>query len=249
MSFNIRLGVANDGPNSWPLRRDRVYAMLSQERPDVIGLQEAYKFQIDDVLGNVDGYRSFGVGREDGADKGEHSALLYRPDRVRLEAGGNFWFSETPFVPNSMHWGNRITRMCTWARFRQIESGRFFYVYNLHIDHESQPSRVRAVALLKEMIAKRPTQDPVIVMGDFNAGESNPAVLNMAPEFRDSFRVVNPTATVVGTFNEFRDKRDGDKIDYIFTDDHWTVTSASVMYGNWSDHFPVTARLTFRPAN
>ena len=249
MSFNIRLGVANDGENSWPQRKERVYAMLQSELPDVVGIQEAYDFQIDDILGNVPAYKSFGVGREDGVRKGEHSAILYRPDKLRLEAGGNFWFSNTPAVPNSMHWGNRITRMCTWARFSEKASGKFFYVFNLHIDHQSQPSREKAIELLLKQIEGRPTKDPVLVTGDFNAGESNPAVMAMSPTFKDSYRMIHPNEKVVGTFNGFEDKRDGDKIDYIFVDFGWSVTNASVMYGNWSDHFPVTARVTFKTGN
>ena len=70
-----------------------------------------------------------------------------------------------------------MTRICTWARLLDAETDGALYIYNLHLDHESQESRERSVGLLAERIASREFDDPVIVMGDFNAGESNPAIL------------------------------------------------------------------------
>ena len=49
MSFNIRLGVANDGPNHWDLRKGLVFDVLRDHKPDVVGMQEAWKFQIDEI--------------------------------------------------------------------------------------------------------------------------------------------------------------------------------------------------------
>ena len=47
MSFNIRLGVAKDGPNHWDLRKELVFDVLRDHKPDVVGMQEAWKIQID----------------------------------------------------------------------------------------------------------------------------------------------------------------------------------------------------------
>ena len=41
MSYNIRLGVADDGTNSWPNRREATGAMLDCVQPDIFGVQEA----------------------------------------------------------------------------------------------------------------------------------------------------------------------------------------------------------------
>ena len=46
MSYNIRLGVANDGTNSWQFRAPATPAMLEAQKPDVFGVQEAHDFQI-----------------------------------------------------------------------------------------------------------------------------------------------------------------------------------------------------------
>ncbi|HEX7086759.1 MAG TPA: endonuclease/exonuclease/phosphatase family protein, partial [Vicinamibacterales bacterium] len=176
MSFNIRYGTANDGDNRWELRRDLLFDVLREEDADIIGLQEALHFQIQEIVAAVPAYASVGVGRDDGKEKGEHSAILFRKERLRVLDSGTFWFSDTPEVPGSTSWGNRITRICTWARFAD-ERGGSFYVFNLHLDHESQPSRERSVQLLAQRIRGRAvTGDPVIVTGDFNVGEDNGAI-------------------------------------------------------------------------
>ena len=78
MTFNIRYGTANDGENRWTNRRDMLFALLRTENPDLIGLQEALRFQIDEILAAVPGYAVVGVGRDDGKAAGEMSAILFR---------------------------------------------------------------------------------------------------------------------------------------------------------------------------
>ena len=248
-SFNIRYGTANDGDNAWPLRRDLVTNQLRALQADVVGLQEALRFQLDQIAAALPEYDEFGVGRDDGDTAGEYAAILYRRDRLRRERGGTFWFSDTPTVPGSASWGNHVTRICTWARFTDRKTGRSFYVYNLHLDHESQPSRERSVALLVSTITARAPQDPVVVLGDFNAGEDNPAVIAMRrADVRDTFRDVHPDARWVGTFGGFRGDSTGPKIDYVFASPAWRTVASAIVRDrpagrDPSDHFPVTATL------
>jgi endonuclease/exonuclease/phosphatase family metal-dependent hydrolase len=219
MSFNIRYGTAKDGDNRWEERRDFLFDVVREQNADVIGLQEALDFQIDEIVRAVPLYAVAGVGRDDGARKGEHAAILFRTDRLQVAASGTFWFSDTPEVVRSTGWGNRITRICSWARFIDRD-GRALWVYNVHLDHESQPSREKSVALLRERIDARPFPgEPVIVAGDFNVGESNPALRSLTGDgaFVDTFRVLHPDEKDVGTFTGFRSGRvEGEKIDYIF---------------------------------
>jgi endonuclease/exonuclease/phosphatase family metal-dependent hydrolase len=269
MSFNIRYGTAKDGENAWEHRADFVFDVVRSEDPDLVGLQEALHFQIEEILEAVPQYAMLGVGRDDGHQSGEYSALLYRRTRFQVLDSGTFWFSDTPEVVASRSWGNRITRICTWARLR-ARNGPAFYVYNLHLDHQSQPSRERSVALLAQRIQERGHDDPVIVMGDLNAGEDNPAVRYLAgtldaarlaetalasqpvppsPRLIDTFRRIHPEAKQVGTFNAFEYGRvEGEKIDYIFVEPTVTVLDAAILRtsrdGRYpSDHFPVIARV------
>ena len=257
MSFNIRYGTANDGENRWPLRRDFLVDVIREQAADVIGLQEALAFQIDEITAAVPMYAAIGVGRDDGARKGEYSAILFRRDRFQVSDAGTFWFSDTPEVIASTSWGNRITRICTWARLVDRD-GRAFWHFNVHLDHESQPSRERSAALLRKRIAERRLpQEPVIVTGDFNAGEQNAAVSAMTAggAFLDTFRIKHPDEKVAGTFSGFDAARTtGEKIDYVFVPPGAEVIRADILRTSRagrtpSDHFPVIAhiRLPDRP--
>lgn len=251
MSFNIRYGTADDGPNRWELRRSQMIELLKAQNPDVLGLQEALHFQIDQLLEALPEYHTVGVGRSDGGHGGEYSAIFYRASRLTVRRTATFWLSDTPEVVASNTWGNAIERICTWALFDD-KQGRPFYTYNLHLDHVSQPSREKSVALLLDRIAARAPLAPVVVTGDFNTGETNPATQAMTKVFRDSFRVVHPEAKEVGTGNQFTFGRiTGEKIDYVFVEPEAEVLSAEIVRtaadGKYpSDHFPVVARIRLR---
>ncbi len=248
MSFNIRYGTAKDGNNHWTLRREHLFALLREQQADVIGLQEALHSQIGEILEAVPGYAYVGVGRADGRQAGEYAAIFYRSARLQARRSDTFWFSDTPRAVKSTSWGNSVERICTWAYFEDRE-GPAFYLYNVHLDHESQPSRERSVALLLATIADRAPTAPAIVTGDFNASEGNPAVQAMRPAFIDAFRVVHPNAAEVGTFTNFVFGRTtGEKIDYVFVEPGTEVLDAAILRnardGRYpSDHFPVAARI------
>ncbi len=263
MSFNIRYGTAKDGENRWEKRREHAFDVIRAYRPDVAGLQEALRFQIDELKAALPGYGEIGVGRDDGMFKGEYAVILYRTDRFDVSDQGTFWFSDSPEVPGSKSWGNRFPRICTWARLIDKASGHGLYVYNVHLDHESQASRERSVRLLVERLRKRAYADPFVLTGDFNADECNPAIryltrdqagaLKVTPSNRntslvDTYRVLYPDTENVQTFNGFGTKTNRGKIDYVYAPKSAKVLEAEIVReqrnGRYpSDHFPVVARV------
>lgn len=260
MTFNIRYGTAEDSTNAWPHRRDLLMDVIAGHDPQVLGVQEALRFQLDELSDEFGDYGEIGVGRDDGAEEGEYAAILYDTERLEVLEQGTFWFSSTPETPGSISWGNRIPRISSWARFRDVTDSTTFYVYNVHWDHESQASRDSSAVLLLEHLAGRPAADPVIVMGDFNAGEANSAFRTIlasasrvegAPRVLDTFRAIHPSARNVGTYHGFRGGGDGEKIDAVLVSTEWDVIAASIDRtaedGRYpSDHYPVTARIILR---
>lgn len=249
-TFNIRYGTAPDGEDRWERRRELLLDVLRAQDADVVGVQEALRFQLSEIVAALPEYRFVGVGREDGDALGEYAAILYRHAHFEIADQGTFWLSPTPEVPGSVGFGNRITRICTWARVVERRGRRAFYVFNVHLDHESQESRERAAELVAQRIAARTHADPVILLGDFNAGEENPArrVLSEKHGLRDAFRMIHRAAEDVGTYHAFRGTRSGEMIDAILVSAEWDVAAARIdrtgRDGRYpSDHFPVTARL------
>lgn len=250
MTYNLRYGLANDGENSWPHRREMLFNVIRDFNPDVLGVQEALEFQLDELGEALPGYKYVGVGREDGKRRGEFAAILYRSERLECAASGTFWLSDTPEVVGSTSWGNQLTRICTWAEFRdRAAEGARFRIYNNHWDHQSQPAREGSAALVLKKIAADAADLPVLVTGDFNAGEDNKAtaiILHGDPKLRDTFRAIHPDVKDVGTFTGFADRTDGRKIDYVLVTPQWQVKDADIIRtqvdGRYpSDHFPVTA--------
>ncbi|MHC5024539.1 MAG: endonuclease/exonuclease/phosphatase family protein [Planctomycetota bacterium] len=253
MTFNIRYGTANDGADAWPHRRQLVFNVLRNHDPDLVGLQEALRFQLDEIRAAAPGFGEIGVGRADGREAGEYAAILYRADRFDVLDRGTFWFSDTPEAPGSKHWGNQVTRICTWARLLDRHTGRSLHLFNLHLDHRSQPSRARSVDLLLTRIAALERDGPVIITGDFNAGEDNPAMLRLLgpadggrPRFADTYRIRHPDSEQVGTFGAFRGETSGAKIDYVIVSPEVMTLDATILHDHVderypSDHYPVMA--------
>jgi endonuclease/exonuclease/phosphatase family metal-dependent hydrolase len=91
----------------------------------------------------------------------------------------------------------------------------------------------------------------VLITGDFNVGEDNPALTTLRGPFLDTFRVVRPSETPAGTFSGFKfGNVDGPKIDYVFAQPGTEVMHAEIVRFSRnqrypSDHFPVIARVRF----
>ena len=258
VSFNIRFDNPKDGENAWPNRKEMVGKWIESESPDVIGLQEALRHQINDIKKVATAYSEYGVGRDDGKSRGEHWTILYLKKRFTLDKKdcGTFWFSDTPEKIASKSWGNEIPRICTWARLIHKKTGKGFYLYNVHYDHQSQSSRIGASNLIIERISNRKqSNEPIILMGDFNAAEKNPAITVFKEEplkLVDTFRVVKPDEKMVKTFHGFRGGSFmGGKIDHVFILPKTAeVRSAEIVRFNkdnryLSDHYPVRAKLSF----
>ena len=251
-TWNVRWDNPGDGEHRWELRRTRLAALLGTWSPDVLGLQEPYRHQLEYLLRTLPDYESVGIGRDDGAAAGEFCAILYRRDRFQATASGTFWLSEEPETPGSRAWGARHPRICTWASLIERGTGASFSLYNLHLDHESQTAREKGLELLLERIERRAVAGPVIVLGDFNATPDNSAVLRVGAATSPALESALP-ADSEGTFHGFTGEAPDGPIDYVFYSPEWQVLSARVLHGDGaspfpSDHFPVSAVLQLRGA-
>lgn len=254
LTFNLRYINAEDtGARMWTERRDAAAALVRREAADFVGVQEAFRQMLDDVNARVPGYGEIGVGREDGKERGEYAAILFRSDTWSASASGTFWLSSTPEVPGSATWGNKVTRICTWGQFKHRTSGKELFVYNAHFDHQSQECREKGTTLILQRMAARGSSAPVIFMGDLNAAPDNPAIaaiLKGPPAFTDAWLHMNPGVPPAdsGTFHFFTGRKDGSRIDYIFASSGIKPVESSILWdhtnGNYpSDHFPVRAVL------
>ena len=114
MTLNVRYDNPGDSINAWPERIPFFSRLISEEKPDILGMQEVLWSQyavMDSVLGE---YTSVGVGRDDGARGGEMNPVFFRKDRFDLVRTITFWLSETPELAGSKGWGASLPRIVTW---------------------------------------------------------------------------------------------------------------------------------------
>lgn len=262
MSYNIRYGTANDGENHWEKRKEFLVATIKSFAPDLLGTQETLGFQRDYLAAQLKDYEVLGVGRDDGKDKGEMTALYFRRDRFEKLDGGHFWLSETPEVPGSKSWDTSLTRMVTWVKLRdrQNPKAKPLLYFNTHFDHRGEQARTESAKLIRRRIIAAGKNVRVIVTGDFNAGDDSAPYQaffgndgkNVAPVI-DTYRAMNPQRTATeGTFTGFKlEAQNGPRIDWIGAGREWQIISATIdrtaREGRTpSDHFAVTAILRLR---
>jgi endonuclease/exonuclease/phosphatase family metal-dependent hydrolase len=256
MTFNIRVDTILDGFHRWKQRKQLVVDTIKSNAADVIGLQEAEMDQVQLIQYAMPQYKSYAVGRNDGRRKGETCAIFYRKDRFMVLESDTFWFSDTPTVPGTKDWGNLWPRICSWVHLLDKTTRTGFYVYNVHMDNLSQRSREKSADMLADKIAARRTQDPFIVMGDFNMSSDNPAMQHLQKVgYKAAFSgTVDAWSSVhfreprVGTRHGFHGRTSGPMIDHIRLCDNIVPLEATVDQRNFdgkypSDHFPVTAKV------
>lgn len=253
MTFNLRY-ASPQPPNAWPDRRPIMRRLIEREAPDVIGTQEGVYSQLRDMAADLPDYEWLGLGRE-GGSRGEFMAIFFRRDRFEPAAYDHFWLSDTPDVIGSMTWGNRYRRMVTWVRLRERSSGREFYFWNTHFDHEVEAARRKAAALLRERIAAADADVPLLLVGDFNCAAGNSAAFSILTNNTGLFDTWTAAEKreneSLNTFHNYEPPlEDGVRIDWILARSRASVRRAAIVdYREGaqypSDHFPVTATVRF----
>lgn len=252
MSYNIKYANENDGENSWSKRKDFLTDQIQFYKPEIIGLQEALKVQLDHFLLEIGEYEYLGVAREDGKEKGEYTAILYKKEEFDVIDTCNFWLSETP-EKVSKGWDAALPRICTYSKFRNKNTKAEFWVFNTHFDHIGKNARTKSAELILEKIAELNTNAvPVFLMGDLNLEPDTEGVLLILEELQDSRNIAKHTFGPTGTFNGYQfDQPVERRIDYIFVSKQVLVNKHAVLSDSKdlkypSDHFPVLIETEIR---
>lgn len=251
-SYNLRLDTKVDSLNSWEYRKAKVNDLVRYHEFDLIGTQEGFKHQLDDMC-YMNSYEYVGGGRDDGKDEGEHSAIIYDTERFRLIESGDYWLSETPDVPGKGWDATCCNRICSWAKFEEKNSGEQFYFFNVHFDHQGQVARKESGKLMVEKIKEIAGNAPVIATGDFNSRPDSDQIKRMSKLLYDTYHIsIKPPYGPSGTFTRrFENPITQHRIDYIFVSDHFRVLDYAHLTDNDgvyypSDHLPVVSNIVLK---
>ncbi len=257
MSFNIRYSTAADSLNAWSYRKDKVASQITFHETDIIGVQEALHSQVIDLQQALPHFGFVGVGRNDGRQDGEYSAIFYNAAKFQILDSQTFWLSQTPTVAGSKSWDAALPRIVTWAKFKDVKTKKIFFHFNTHFDHIGTTARRESAHLLLKKISEIAGKNRVLVTGDFNAkptDEPMTVLSNTAdPLHLMDAKLVSqqPHYGPTGTFNAFGPKETSNEpIDYIFIKNGFKVLQHAALSQSWqgrfsSDHFPVFATISF----
>ncbi len=262
MSFNIRYDTSSDGINSWNAtpnrRRDLALQVIDDFAPDILGVQEALRNQVNDLKAGLPEFDFYGVGRDNGTTAGEHSAIYYRSDRFTRTNQGTFWLTLTPDRP-SAYPGACCNRIASWAVLQdKLDDNREYFVLNTHWDHQVAAANNHSATLIRQRIDLLSEGRPIIVTGDLNSTESSTAYQRLVGvedpaglQLTDAYRRVESIGRDEATFHGYSGRTIGSRIDFVLHDDSFETLDATIVRtsdaGRYpSDHYPVTATLRLR---
>jgi len=257
MSFNIHFKDCEEQKPKeclWKYRKEKVASMIHFHHMDLIGLQEPTKDQLNDLINLLPEYDWYGIGLNDGKDKGPIDAILFLKDRFEIIDTSHFYLSPTPEVL-SKGWKSKYVRGVTWVKLKDLKTDRIFYFFNTHFDYHSILARNKSAQLLREKVMQVSQNNPFIITGDFNifpklGGEETYKILTrdnllIDAQFKTEFPHHGPT----GSWSGFKEAgQPGVKPDYIFVNKKINVRSHGILADTFdgkfpSDHMPVVSEI------
>lgn len=254
-TYNLRYDNPADSGNLWINRTPVVTSLIRFYDFDILGTQEGLKNQLDDISKTLPIYDRYGIGRDDGKDAGEHSAIFYNKERFTLKDKGDFWLSETPDKPTLGWDATCCKRICSWVKLYDKLSAKTLWCFNVHYDHQGEIARKESSKLILKKIKEIAGNGMVILMGDMNGGHSTVCyqTINTSGILKDSYDQTATPYTNNPSFNGFGNQVAGNEIiDHIFISKQFKVKRWGILsdtyHGKYpSDHFPVLAEITYIP--
>lgn len=260
-TYNIRFQDLEGENNMWKSRNILLEKLLKKYDFDILGTQEPFINQISDMLIYLTDYDYVGTsttGKSNSSRK-HFNAIFYKKDRFKVLDNGNFWLSQTPDLANVKGWDAYSVRMCTWALFKNNETGKEFYYFNVHYDHIGVEARKESSKLMLSKIKEIAGDKHVIFTGDLNSNQNSEAYQTIIADgtLADSYTIAeskdNAGWHTLNRFNYFdAPATGGSRIDHIFVTrkdskiNYWKIINDSYSEKYPSDHYPVMVEWSFK---
>lgn len=253
-TFNLRYANPNDTGNLWVNRAPLIESMIRFYDFDILGTQEGLIGMINDLSKSLPQYDRYGIGRDDGKDAGEHSAIFFKKDKFTLLNHGDFWLSQTPDKP-SLGWdATCCNRICSWVYLQDKKSEKKFYVFNTHYDYQKDLARNESSKLILKEIKKIAGNQQVIFMGDLNGGNETQwyQTIDNSGILKDTYSEAKYPMAGNPTYQDFgKAISDNEIIDHIFVTNNFSVKKWGILSNTFqgkypSDHFPVLSEVNLQ---
>jgi endonuclease/exonuclease/phosphatase family metal-dependent hydrolase len=254
-TYNVRYDNKEDSVkgNGWKQRYPVIAQIIQFNDLDVFGTQEGKFHQLNNLADAMPGYKWIGIGRDDGKQAGEFSAIFYKATKFKILKQGNFWLSTITDRPNK-GWDAALPRICTWAQFQDTKTGFKFFFFNIHMDHVGVLARKNSATLVLQKIKEMAGDQPTIFTGDFNVDQNNESYAEVLSTgvLKDTYNQAPIKLANSNSFNAFKVDQPGDaRIDHIFVTKHFDVKRYAILTNTYhgklpSDHYPVVAIMNYK---
>ncbi|RPA95003.1 hypothetical protein L873DRAFT_1699609 [Choiromyces venosus 120613-1] len=274
-THNIRYATPNPFPHEapWAIRLPRILSSIlftcdSGNTSALICLQEVLHSQLLSILALLpSSYAYIGRARDDGAEAGEYSPIIYDRTIWSLDHSRTLWLSPTPDRP-SKGWDAASIRILTIGHFAHLQSARRVVVFNTHLDDQGAAARRESARMIVKEVAQQRVGWAAVLAGDMNSPDNDEAYKILTAHgsrLRDARDDVPPRKRYghENTFSGFGNEDEvPQRIDFVFAaaseggeEDEargkplWAVNSYAVLENKFddeiysSDHRPVVVDL------
>ncbi len=227
MSFNVYYSQLT------PERTGLVVERISEEMPDILGIQEGMPATCNRILDALsDVYEMVGIGRE-GDDESENCNIFYNAEKFTLIDSGTIWLTRTP-DRYSVFAGAQMPRIATYVLLERKSDGQRFVHANTHYDLASDTVRKAESIFLSEYLAEEfGEMYPTVITGDFNCTEGTAgytALIDAGYRPTNAYGEIRPTYQSWGTKESY--------IDFTFVNEMFPVKSYKVCDGTINGEYP-----------
>lgn len=273
MSFNVRNKEVYENVDEytlpeatkWDNRKGAIAAMIADIQPDLLGVQEPSKSQLNEMQNLLRGYTWEGyvpTGTMANIYEGIKTALLegmfYRTAAFDKVSSGQWYYGSS----DGSHDGQNPTdvlfrRMYQWIELIHKQSGRKVWLFNTHFPTNGEDAdgliRVECMQKLVSKIQELTSEDDVVyVTGDFNCGytdDRGKTILSYAEGYLFDSRNETEDRDNWYSFNNWTDHtlNGAASLDHVFYRNvtpvqYRTIVSSKYGVEYLSDHFPVLFR-------
>lgn len=141
----------------WPQRQQRVIDLIKDMQPDLIGAQELYQVQKEDLMAQIsDEYEFYSKPAADG----ELNGIFYRKSRFEVLEQQVWSMTETPEIPSS--------ETLTMLKLKDLITEKVFAVFNTHLAFSKIDKRIAQAHFIAAHVETYANDLPVLLTGDFN---------------------------------------------------------------------------------
>lgn len=160
VSYNMLFNLYDnnlDKQNRWKERLPRIVEVIDEMQPDIIGVQELYKDQFDDLMPYLSKVFAFYAKP---CEDGELNGIFYRKERFEVVSSKVWYMTETPDSLSS--------ETLTMLQLKDRKTGRSVTIFNTHLAFSKINRREFQARFIAEHIVPFAKQTPILLTGDLN---------------------------------------------------------------------------------